>query len=290
MSLITAVEPGDSVIAFNFRPDRMREITSALCDPAFAEVDRAGVKPVSNYSCLTEYEEGWPYAVAFEPERPLITLPQVIANNGGRQLHVAETEKYPHVTYFFAGGDEHPQDGERRELVASNREVATYDESPQMSAQAASEKFVAAWQEEQPEFAIINFANPDMVGHTGVIPAAVTAIETVDRCLGEIVAVVKASGGELLITADHGNADEMFELDKAARPLLLNGVPKPRTSHSLNPVPFVLVDPLGEWTLADLPGASIADASIANIGATLLVLRGLTPPADYLPPLVRHVG
>ena len=256
----TAVEPGDSVIAFNFRPDRMREITSALCDPGFAEVDRAGAKPISNYSCLTEYEEGWPYAVAFEPERPLITLPQVIANNGGRQLHVAETEKYPHVTYFFAGGDEHPQDGERRELVASNREVATYDESPQMSAQAASEKFVAAWQEEQPEFAIINFANPDMVGHTGVIPAAVTAIETVDRCLGEIVAVVKASGGELLITADHGNAEQMLNEDGSAN-----------TAHSLSPVPVIVTR----------EGLQLRSGGIlADVAPTLLELLGIAQPAE----------
>jgi 2,3-bisphosphoglycerate-independent phosphoglycerate mutase len=256
----TAVEPGDSVIAFNFRPDRMREITSALCDPDFAEVDRAGAKPISNYSCLTEYEEGWPYAVAFEPERPLITLPQVIANNGGRQLHVAETEKYPHVTYFFAGGDEHPQDGERRELVASNREVATYDESPQMSAQPAAEKFVAAWQEEHPQFAIINFANPDMVGHTGVIPAAVTAIETVDRCLGEIVAVVQASGGELLITADHGNAEQMLNEDGSAN-----------TAHSLSPVPVIVTR----------EGLKLRSGGIlADVAPTLLELLGIAQPAE----------
>ena len=256
----TAIEPGDSVIAFNFRPDRMRELTRALCDPALAEVERAGLAPVINYSCLTEYEEGWPYAVAFEPERPQVTLPQVIAATGGRQLHVAETEKYPHVTYFFAGGDEHPQQGERRELVPSNREVATYDESPQMSAQGAADRFVAAWQEEQPQFAIINFANPDMVGHTGVIPAAVEAIETVDHCLGEVVAAVQAGGGELLITADHGNAEQMLNEDGS-----------PHTAHSLSPVPVVITR----------EGLQLrAGGVLADVAPTLLEMLGIDQPAE----------
>lgn len=255
-----AIEPGDSVIAFNFRPDRMREITRALCDPALSNVERGGAQPVTNYSCLTEYEEGWPYAVAFEPERPLVTLPQLIAAGGGRQLHVAETEKYPHVTYFFAGGDEHPQSGERRELVPSNREVATYDQSPQMSAQGAADKFVTAWNEEQPQFAIINFANPDMVGHTGVIPAAVTAIETVDRCLGEIVAAVQASGGVLLITADHGNAEQMLNQDRSAN-----------TAHSLNPVPVIVTR----------EGLKLRSGGIlADVAPTLLQLLGIIQPAE----------
>lgn len=255
-----AIEPGDSVIAFNFRPDRMREITRALCDPAPSNVERGGAQPVTNYSCLTEYEEGWPYAVAFEPERPLVTLPQLIAAGGGRQLHVAETEKYPHVTYFFAGGDEHPQSGERRELVPSNREVATYDQSPQMSAQGAADKFVTAWNEEQPQFAIINFANPDMVGHTGVIPAAVTAIETVDRCLGEIVAAVQASGGVLLITADHGNAEQMLNQDRSAN-----------TAHSLNPVPVIVTR----------EGLKLRSGGIlADVAPTLLQLLGIIQPAE----------
>ena len=255
-----AIEPGDSVIAFNFRPDRMREITRALCDPAFADVDRGGAEPLQNFSCLTEYEEGWPYAVAFEPERPQVTLPQLIAEAGGRQLHVAETEKYPHVTYFFAGGEEHPQSGERRELVPSNREVATYDESPEMSAQGAAEKFLAAWHEEEPQFAIINFANPDMVGHTGVIPAAVAAIETVDRCLGEIVAAVQASGGELLITADHGNAEQMLNDDGSAN-----------TAHSLNPVPVIVTR----------EGLKLRSGGIlADVAPTLLELLGIEQPAE----------
>ncbi|MSX02647.1 MAG: 2,3-bisphosphoglycerate-independent phosphoglycerate mutase [Actinobacteria bacterium] len=252
------IEPGDSVIAFNFRPDRMRELTRALCDPAFDDVERAGAAPVTTYTCLTEYEEGWPYPVAFAPERPLVTLPQVIAAAGGRQLHVAETEKYPHVTYFFAGGDEHPQQGERRELVPSRRDVATYDESPEMSAEAAADVFLAAWNEAPPQFAIINFANPDMVGHTGVVTAAVEAIETVDRCLGRIVEAVAASGGELIITADHGNAEQMINQDGS-----------PNTAHSLNLVPLIVTR-----EGLELRGGGI----LADVAPTALELLGIEQP------------
>ena len=184
----------------------------------------------------------------------------MIAAAGGRQLHVAETEKYPHVTYFFAGGDEHPQQGERRELVPSNREVATYDESPQMSAQGAADRFVAAWQEEQPQFAIINFANPDMVGHTGVIPAAVEAIETVDHCLGEVVAAVQSGGGELLITADHGNAEQMLNEDGS-----------PHTAHSLSPVPVVITREVLQLR---------AGGVLADVAPTLLEMLGIDQPAE----------
>ncbi len=207
------ISPGDSVLAFNFRPDRMREITRALADPGFDEIDRGGASVLERYATMTEYEDGWPYPVAFPPQRPATTLPAVIAARGESQLHVAETEKYPHVTYFFGGGEEDEYDGERRELVPSPREVATYDEKPQMSAPEATEAFVNAWRESPPKFGIINFANADMVGHTGVIEAAVAAIEAVDAGLGEVVQAVHASGGACLITADHGNADNMLEPD-----------------------------------------------------------------------------
>src|SRR5207302_5154329 len=139
---------------------------------------RQGALPVRHYTTLTEYEEGWPYPVAFPPEYPAATLAGVLARAGASQLHVAETEKYPHVTYFFNGGDEEPVEGERRELVPSPREVPTYDHKPQMSAPQAARAFVGAWREDEPGFAIINFANADMVGHTGVIEAAVHAVET----------------------------------------------------------------------------------------------------------------
>jgi 2,3-bisphosphoglycerate-independent phosphoglycerate mutase len=256
------IRPGDSVIAFNFRPDRMREITRALADPEFSEIDRSGTEPVARYTTMTEYEEGWPYPVAFPPARPDITLPIVIARHGGHQLHVAETEKYPHVTYFFGGGEETPQEGERRELVASPRDVPTYDHKPQMSAREAADAFAGAWREDQPQFGIINFANADMVGHTGVIPAAVQAVETVDACLGDVVRAVHESGGTCVITADHGNSDHMLEPDGS-----------PNTAHSLNPVPLIVTVEGESLSLRD--GGVLAD-----VAPTVLQLLGIEPPAE----------
>jgi len=258
----TAIKPGDSVIAFNFRPDRMRQITRALAEPGFAEIDRGGAEVVVRYTTLTEYEEGWSYPVAFAPERPSTTLAATIAGAGVRQLHVAETEKYAHVTYFFNGGVEAPQPGERRELAPSPRDVPTYDHAPEMSAVAAADLFVRAWREDRPEFAIINFANADMVGHTGVIPAAVRAVETVDGCLGQVVLTVRESGGVCVITADHGNADHMLEPDGS-----------PNTAHSLNPVPLIVTAPPGEVSLR-------ADGGIlADVAPTVLELLGIDQPA-----------
>ena len=257
------IRPGDSVLAFNFRPDRMREITRALADPAFAEIDRGGAEVVRRYTCLTEYEEGWPYPVAFRPARPEVTLPHVVAREGGRQLHVAETEKYPHVTYFFGGGEEDPEDGERRELVPSARDVPTYDHKPEMSAAEATAAFSSAWREGGFRFGIINFANADMVGHTGSIPAAIAAVEAADRGLGEVVAAVLEDGGALVVTADHGNADEMLEEDGS-----------PDTAHSLNPVPLVVVS---EPPLA----VALRDGGVlADVAPTVLELLGIAQPAE----------
>ena len=170
------IRPGDSVIAFNFRPDRMREITRALADPGFVDVDRGGVAPIEQYATMTRYEDDFPYPVAFAPEHPTTTLPVVIAQERLRQLHVAETEKYAHVTYFFNGGDEEPCDGERRVLVPSARDVPTYDYKPEMSAPEIAGAFVDAWRSDSPAFGVINFANADMVGHTGVIEAAIRGV------------------------------------------------------------------------------------------------------------------
>jgi len=254
------IRPGDSVIGFNFRPDRMREITLALADPSFGDIDRGGAGVVERYTTLAEYDEDWSYPVVFPPKRPEITIAQVISDAGLGQLHVAETEKYPHVTYFFNGGEEAPYAGERRELVASPRDVPTYDHKPQMSANEAADAFVAAWTEDQPRFGIINFANADMVGHTGVIPAAVQAVETVDGCLGDVVAAVQASGGALFITADHGNADEMLEEDGS-----------PDTAHSLNPVPFVVT--AGADSLS-------GEGILADVAPTALALLGIEQPPE----------
>jgi len=240
------IRPQDSVIAFNFRPDRMRQITARLA-PA-----------VARYSCLTEYDEHWHWPVAFPPARPQTTMTKVIAELGLRQVHVAETEKYPHVTYFFGGGEEDAAPGEHREVVPSPRDVPTYDKKPQMSAREAADAFVAAWRDDAPAFGILNFANADMVGHTGVIAAAVSAVETVDACLADVVAAVQDGGGVLVITADHGNADEMLEPDGS-----------PDTAHSLNPVPLVIT----EQGLTLRAGGVLADVS-----PTLLDLLGLAQP------------
>jgi 2,3-bisphosphoglycerate-independent phosphoglycerate mutase len=256
----TRIRPGDSVIAFNFRPDRMREITLALCDPAFGEIDRGGADVIDRYVTLAEYDEDWSYPVVFPPKRPALTIGQVIAREGRGQLHVAETEKYPHVTYFFNGGEESPYDGEVRELVPSPRDVPTYDHKPEMSAREAAEAFVRHFTDEGPAFSIINFANPDMVGHTGVIEAAVKAVETVDECLGQVVEAVHEAGGACIVTADHGNCDHMLNADGS-----------PNTAHSLNPVPFVVT-----------AGAEALDGEgiLADVAPTALALLGIGQPPE----------
>jgi len=263
------VRDGDSVIAFNFRPDRMRQITRALAEPPFGEAGeelpgwegRGGEAPVARYTTMTRYEEDWSYPVLFAPEHPATTLAVVLAAAGASQLHVAETEKYPHVTYFFNGGEEHALRGERRELVPSPRDVPTYDYKPQMSAHEAARAFVEAWHEDQPRFGIINFANADMVGHTGVIAAAVTAVETVDACLAEVVGAVHESGGACVITADHGNADHMLEPDGS-----------PNTQHSMNPVPLIVTT--GGLELRQSGGI------LADVAPTVLELLGIEQPAQ----------
>jgi 2,3-bisphosphoglycerate-independent phosphoglycerate mutase len=240
------IRPGDSVIAFNFRPDRMRQITTKL------GADR--------YTTMTEYDEDWSFPILFPPQRPAVTLAKLLSGRGLRQLHVAETEKYPHVTYFFNGGEEHPYDGEIRELVPSPRDVPTYDHKPEMSAREAAAAFVEHWRDDEPAFAIINFANPDMVGHTGVIPAAVTAVETVDECLDRVVDAVHRSGGACVITADHGNCDHMLDDDGSVN-----------TAHSLNPVPFVVTA-----NGAALDGEGI----LADVAPTILALLGIEQPPE----------
>jgi 2,3-bisphosphoglycerate-independent phosphoglycerate mutase len=262
------IRDGDSVICFNFRPDRMRQLTRALAEPGFGEGDealpgwqgRGGATPVARLTTLTRYEEDWSYPVAFAPERPASTLPQVLAHAGAKQLHVAETEKYPHVTYFFNGGEEAELAGERRELVASPRDIPTYDHRPEMSAREAAAAFTAAWRADRPRFGVINFANADMVGHTGVIDAAVRAVETVDGCLGEVVAAVHESAGACVVTADHGNAEHMLEADGS-----------PNTAHSLNPVPLIVT--CEEARLREGPGI------LADVAPTVLRMLAMPQPA-----------
>ncbi|HWH45458.1 MAG TPA: 2,3-bisphosphoglycerate-independent phosphoglycerate mutase [Thermoleophilaceae bacterium] len=241
------VRPGDAVVFFNFRPDRARQMTEKLA----AEAD-------VHLTTLTEYREDWDHPVAFPPARPEVTLASTLAERGVRQLHVAETEKYAHVTYFFNGGEETPYEGEDHCLVDSPRDVPTYDHKPEMSAAAAADEFVSRWSAGGYGFGIINFANPDMVGHTGVIPAAVSAIEAVDACLGRVVETVHAQGGACVVTADHGNADNMLEPDGS-----------PNTAHSLNPVPFVVT--------ADV-GALREGGVLADVAPTVLALLGQEQP------------
>jgi 2,3-bisphosphoglycerate-independent phosphoglycerate mutase len=248
---------GDVAVFINFRPDRAREMTQALADPEFDAFPRAG-GPVLDLTTMTQYRKGWAYPVAFPEARPKVTLAEVISAAGERQLHVAETEKYAHVTYFFNGGREQEWEGEERCLVDSPRDVPTYDHKPEMSARAAADAFVSAWSGGGYRFGIINFANPDMVGHTGVIPAAVRAVESVDACLGDVVAAVGERGGACIITADHGNCDHMLEPDGS-----------PNTAHSLNPVPLIVT----------AEGLALRDHGIlADVAPTALELLGIDKP------------
>jgi 2,3-bisphosphoglycerate-independent phosphoglycerate mutase len=209
---------------------------------------------------MTEYQKGWPYPVAFTAAHPATTLGAVIEAAGERQLHVAETEKYAHVTYFFNGGREQPYKGERRELVPSQRDVPTYDYKPEMSARQITDAFLRAFAEERPRFSIINFANADMVGHTGVIPAAVGGVQTIDGCLQRVVQAVQAAGGVCVITADHGNAEHMLEADD-----------RPNTAHSLNPVPLIVT----------ARGLGLnGTGTLADVAPTVLALLGIGSPAE----------
>jgi 2,3-bisphosphoglycerate-independent phosphoglycerate mutase len=209
---------------------------------------------------MTQYQAGWPYPAAFESATPATTLGAVLEQAGADQLHVAETEKYAHVTYFFNGGREQPYVGERRVLVPSQRDVPTYDLKPQMSAREITAAFLQAFAEDRPRFVVINFANADMVGHTGVIPATVIGVETVDECLAAVVAAVHEAGGVCVITADHGNAEQMLEPDGS-----------PSTAHSVNPVPMMVtaggIELAPTGTLADVSPTILALLAIAQPGA-----------------------
>ena len=253
------IREGDPALFFNFRPDRARQLTRALGEPDLREFERDAA-PAVLLTTLTRYQDDWSYPVAFTPERPQATLATVLEARVIAQLHMAETEKYAHVTYFFNGGEERPYAGEDRYLVASPRDVPTYDKKPEMSAVEVTDAFVEHWAGGRYGFGIVNFANPDMVGHTGVIPAAVKAVETVDRCLGRVVEAVHAGGGACVVTADHGNAEQMLEPDGSVN-----------TAHSLNPVPIIVTagtGPLGEGGI------------LADVAPTVLELLGAPQPAQ----------
>lgn len=255
---VAKIGAGDGVIFFNFRGDRAREITKAFVNKTFDGFSRdyLGVQ----YVAMTQYEEGLDVTVAFPPQDLQNTLGQVLAANGIKQFRVAETEKYAHVTFFFNGGVEEPNPLEDRLLVPSPK-VATYDLQPEMSAIAVKEHLVQAIASGEYPFILVNFANTDMVGHTGIMDAAQKAVETVDRCVGEVADAVQKAGGVLLITADHGNAEQMLDLTKGT----------PHTAHTANPVPFIAVTP---------QPCQVKDGSLQDVAPTVLSLLGIGKPTE----------
>lgn len=264
------VQPGDSVLFFNFRADRGRQFLAALVNPTFGGWNRGPAVPNLAVATMTRYAEGLPVAILFEPHDIVWPLARVIASAGLAQFHAAETEKYAHVTFFFNGGREAPYPAEERTLVPSPK-VATYDLQPEMSAAPLTAAVVSAISSGRFGFVIVNFANGDMVGHTGVFIAAQAAIETVDRCLDEIVVATLEAGGALLVTADHGNAEEMIDP--------LTG--QPMTAHTTNPVPLLLVAPDSH----PLRHAHLRqDARLAAIAPTVLLMLGLAAPAEMTEP------
>jgi len=254
------VRTGDVCVFFNFRPDRARQLTRAFFEKDFREFDRGPEPPAVDFVTMTQYKKEFPLPVAFTPERPARVLAQVLSDAGLRQLHIAETEKYAHVTFFFNGGVEQEYPGETRVLVPSPRDVPTYDRKPQMSAYEVTDELVRRLESDDYDFVVVNYANADMVGHSGVIAAAVAAVEAVDACLGRVVDAVAALGGACLITADHGNADNMLEPDAS-----------PNTAHSTNVVPLV----------ATVPGVVVRRGGrLCDLAPTILGLLGLEPPPE----------
>ncbi len=254
------INDGDSVIFFNFRPDRAREITRTFVDDDFAGFERIGGRKKVFYVCMTQYDASMPNVeVAFKPESLNNTLGEFLSNNGMTQLRIAETEKYAHVTFFFNGGREVMFDGEDRTLVNSPK-VATYDLKPEMSAVEVCDKVCTAIESGKYDVVILNFANCDMVGHTGIFDAAVKAVETVDNCVGRVMTSTLKMGGVMLLTADHGNADRMLDTDGS-----------PFTAHTTNPVPFAVIGK--DCKLRD--GGRLCD-----ISPTIIKLLGLTKPEE----------
>jgi 2,3-bisphosphoglycerate-independent phosphoglycerate mutase len=257
------LQDADGFIFFNFRSDRAREITRAFTDPQFTGFERRVWPQLASYVCLTEYDETFGLPVAFPSESLTNLLGDLLARAGLRQLRIAETEKYAHVTFFFNGGNEAPFPGEERCLIPSPKEVATYDAKPEMSAHPVTAELLRRLDEDVYDVIVLNFANADMVGHTGILPAAVQAIETVDSCVGRLVEKVLSRGGRVLITADHGNAEMMVDESGG-----------PHTAHTTEKAPFILVDDLRK-------GAKLRpDGILADIAPTMLDLLGLPQPPE----------
>ena len=260
---VGTIKTGDSVIFFNFRPDRARQLTRAFCDEEFTGFDR-GERVKTTFVCFTDYDETIQNKlVAFKKESITNTFGEFLAAHNLKQARIAETEKYAHVTFFFNGGVEEPNPGEDRILVPSPKEVATYDLKPEMSAPAVCDKLVDCIKSGKYDVIITNFANPDMVGHTGVESAAIRAIEAVDVCVGRAVDAIKEVNGVLFICADHGNAEQLVDYTTG----------EPWTAHTTNPVPFILVN-------AD-PSCKLREGGcLADIAPTLIELMGLEQPKE----------
>ena len=256
------VDDGDAVIFFNFRADRARELTRAFTDDSFQGFHREKYPKPAAYVCMTEYDETFNLPTAFPPQSLSNLLGEVVSRAGLKQLRIAETEKYAHVTFFFNGGNEVPFPGEERVLIPSPREVATYDHKPAMSAPEVTDEVVARVNSGTYDLIVLNYANPDMVGHTGIIPAAVKAMEVVDACVARVVDAVTAQGGCLLVTSDHGNCEQMVD-EKG----------EVQTAHSTNPVPLVLVDPQNR-------NARLKPGILADLAPTILDIMGIAKPVE----------
>ncbi len=254
------INDGDGIIFFNFRADRARQITRAFTKPDFDEFHRVTRPDLAGFVCMTLYEEDFHLPIAFPPVHLDGILGQVISESGLRQLRIAETEKYAHVTYFFNGGQEAPFAGEDRCLIDSPRDVPTYDHKPEMSAEAVTDALLSRLSEDVYDFIVLNFANMDMVGHTGVMDAAIKACATVDRCAGRIVEAVTRAGGAVMITADHGNAEMMRDADG-----------RTHTAHTTNPVRFILACDNRRRT-------SLREGRLGDIAPTVLDVMGIAAP------------
>jgi len=259
---VAVIKNGDSVIFYNFRPDRAREITRAFTDAKFDGFQRKSGFPKVDYVCMTQYDKTINAPVAFRPQTLVNTLGEYLGRKGLKQLRIAETEKYAHVTFFFNGGVEPPNEGEDRILIPSPK-VATYDLKPEMSAYEVTDAVLKEMESDKFDVIIQNLANPDMVGHTGMMEAAVKAVETVDGCLSRIVERVKSLNGVVLITADHGNAELMIAPEDG----------QPFTAHTTNPVPFIYVDDQNDKV-------RLREGRLEDIAPTMLKLLGIEIPAE----------
>ncbi|HLG23177.1 MAG TPA: 2,3-bisphosphoglycerate-independent phosphoglycerate mutase [Candidatus Manganitrophaceae bacterium] len=258
---VGTIQDRDSVIFFNFRADRARQLTRALTEPGFSSFPRSVFPKLSSFVTLTSYDETFHLPVAFKPVRLDQILGEVISERGLRQLRIAETEKYAHVTYFFNGGRETPFEGEERILIPSPKEVATYDQKPQMSAFEVTEEAVRRIESGRFDLIVLNFANPDMVGHSGILKAAIQAVEVIDRCLEKIITAIQKVGGAAAITADHGNLEQMVDYTTG----------EPHTAHTTLPVPFILVT-------TEKEGIKLRPGIHADVAPTLLDLMGIPKP------------